>query len=105
MRRAATVAAVLLAMATTGCVAPRVAGSQFEPEGTNGFRYTARTAILADREDDPAAERTRMTWLREWLTLNKLCPNGYRILSRQPVLLQDTLGPIYDIRYKGECQP
>jgi hypothetical protein len=69
----------------------------------NGFEYKA----IADADhklDDPAAEKWRLRFLKAYLKDNDLCPTGYTIRKRSPILRQtEPGGEFYDIFYEGRC--
>jgi hypothetical protein len=88
-----------------GCATmDRPAMSSFEPLAGDKFRYVAKTDSMVYREDSPEAEAERMRWLQTYLTDNKLCPAGYAISDRKPVLTSDVIGRTYTIFYTGRCK-
>lgn len=99
-------AAVAIALAVSACSAKtldRPIMSRFEPTD-DGFSYVS-SANATYPENDAAAEQTRMDWLQEYLSLNAVCPNGYDITARKPVLIKKALlGDVYSIHYTGRCR-
>lgn len=82
----------------------RPAMSHFEPMAQDTFRFVAKTDAIAYREDSPDAEAERMRWLQTYLTDNKLCPAGYSITDRKPVVTTDTFARTHTIFYSGRCK-
>ena len=81
-----------------------------KPESTEftatsgGFAFRA-IADAAYPEGSPNGEAWRMRWLGQRLAAGGICPHGYDIISRKPVLLSTgTLGSIYDVYYRGRCR-
>jgi len=76
----------------------------FEPLKNNRFRYEAKAGPVY-RPDTAAGERTRISWLQQYLTDNKLCPNGFTIEQRKVVLVRRAaLADLYNIIYYGKCK-
>jgi hypothetical protein len=69
----------------------------------NGFEFKA----IADSDhklDDPEAEARRMGFLETYLEENHVCPTGYAIKKRNPILREhDPDGDFYDVFYQGRC--
>jgi len=96
----ASVAFVLL---ISGCAVLSKPESTHFDSVRGGFKFRA-IADAAYPEASPGGEAWRMTWLARNLKDNRVCPNGYVITSRKPVLLSTgTLGSIYDVYYEGRC--
>lgn len=97
-------AAVAVALAVSACSSvDRRAMTTFVPTD-GGFVYSAATDAIYPA-DSAEAEKTRMVWLQEYLDLNGVCPKGYDIADRKPVLV--SRGPIadfYRIHYTGRCR-
>jgi hypothetical protein len=78
----------------------------FEPVTNNGlqneFKYVVKSNIF-NPADDESSEIERFQWLGMWLSDNKMCPNGYVILSRTAIDLgySDAVKRIY---YIGKCK-
>jgi hypothetical protein len=107
MRLAVCTLALLALLALGGCMdaVNRPTMSEFEPLGGDRFRYEATTAALTDPENDPDAEATRMRWLQTYLSDNGMCPDGYLIDERKPVVRSQTLGLVsHRIYYRGRCK-
>jgi hypothetical protein len=104
MRLPHAILALALAAMATGCAtADKVTESEFRPVG-EGFEYRAK-ASASYPESSAGAEAQRMDWLRQYLSDAGLCPNGYEITKRTPVLQQRALlADIYDIYYEGRCK-
>ena len=96
----------LLTFALTSCGSyDRLITTEFEPTQANQFRYKA-TADAASPLASVEAERIRMQWLEQYLKENNVCPTGYVVDERKPVLKsKGLLGDIYDIFYVGKCTP
>lgn len=95
---------IVMTLGVMGCASQdRAALTSFEPI-VGGFRYTA-AADLMYPEADPGAETDRMTWLRQYLTDNAICPIRHEIIERKVVLIQTTaLGvKMHRIFYTGRC--
>jgi hypothetical protein len=69
-----------------------------------GFEYKA----IADADhklDDPAAEKWRLGFLEAYLENGDICPAGYTINKRSPILRQtEPGGEFYDVFYEGRCK-
>ena len=78
----------------------------FEPVTKNGiteqFKFMARTNVFNSANSDDG-EIKRLEWLQLWLSDNKICPNGYVIVSRNAIELgySDAVKNIY---YVGKCK-
>lgn len=95
--------AVALCMALTAC-ATKTLDSSFKPKGDGTYEYEAFAGIGLPA-DSPAAEATRIEWLEQYLVDNRLCPNGYEIRSRQPVVVaSNALGTGHRIYYTVACK-
>lgn len=88
-----------LLLSSAGCSSyDRAVGTRFEPGGDGTFEYEAYGV------DSPSAEATRMEWLRQYLGDNGLCPDGYEIIDRRPVVTRTgLLENGYTVYYKGRC--
>jgi hypothetical protein len=86
-----------------GCEAmSKPESTHFEAVG-GGFKVRA-IADAAYPEGSPGGEAWRMSWLSQRLKASGVCPAGYAITARKPVLLATgTLGGIYDVYYEGRC--
>jgi hypothetical protein len=96
MRRVAIAIAVVLGACSS---LDRQTASTFEPTGSDTFKFTAKSDIIYP-DGGKGAEADRMVWLAQYLRDNHLCPNGYKITSRQSVVID---GPIHEIHYDGVC--
>jgi hypothetical protein len=69
----------------------------------SGFEYKA----IADADhklDDPNGEAWRRNFLETYLEENHVCPAGYTIWKRNPILREtEPGGDFYDIFYEGRC--
>lgn len=86
----------------------RIPMSSFEPftdsNGQKMFRFRADSASIAYPSHTAEGEAVRMDWLKEYLRLNKMCLNGYRILERKEVVRSETIsGDVHSIYYTGQC--
>jgi hypothetical protein len=103
-KRFATLALCLPAASLlAGCAwYERKTTTSFAPSA-KGFEFRA----LADSDhklDDPAAEKWRLRFLKTYLKDNNICPAGYTIRKRSPILRQtEPSGDVYDIFYEGRC--
>ena len=98
-------AAIALLLAMTACTSSmdREAHTDFKllPNGGFEFRATANWVYVAD---SATAEVTRIAWLEQYLSLNKICPIGYEVTDRTVVLLgRSLIGPNHDVYYTGSC--
>jgi hypothetical protein len=106
MPRLTAVLALLSAATISGC-AMHTAGlktefTDFEPT-EQGFRYRglANAIYEIDTED---GEAWRMEILQSYLTDNDICPKGYEITSRKPVVVNGKGGSVYWVHYQGRCK-
>ena len=91
---------LLTVMFLVGCEsADRITATDFKPVA-GGFNFRAPAGPQYP-VDTPAGEASRMKMLDEWLTSNKVCPNGYVISSRQPVQRTPF---VHDVFYEGRCK-
>ena len=97
-------AVVGVAFVMAGCSArDRAATTEFTPnpaDGTFEFRAGADTIRPLN---SPGAEGERLEWLAYYMEETELCPNGYEITERVPVLVYSGIGDIHDIIYRGRC--
>lgn len=96
-----------IVMALVGCASVSTAGwSNFEPyDGPNGqpmFKYYALSNSLS-KENDPVAEQERIAYLEKYLSRNKYCPKGYKIISRKVAWYADGALDGSKIYYVGVC--
>lgn len=98
---------LLVLLVLGGCKSSfdRMKYSDFEAN-RNGEEFTFRA--LADSAyplNEPEGEETRIRWMEEALTRNKLCLNGYVILKRQVLIKHiNPLGAkFHDVYYYGKC--
>lgn len=103
--RAVLLAALALS-ACTGTASYRMAETEFRPtDDRKGFAYKALAAADVGGFDSPSGEATRLDILREWLRLNSMCPAGFDIASRNPVVdAQGLLGTRGYVHYQGRCK-
>jgi hypothetical protein len=86
-----------------GC-ASKADVSHFEPLPNGEFQFEAKADSNFNPPQDGKGEWTRMQWFEEYLSENRLCPNGYEIAERNTTLVRESvLGNEYLIRYKGHC--
>ena len=88
----------LLALAACSSV-NKQALTNFTPQGTSGFVYKSQYGQLF-LANDKDAERQRLAWLDQYVKSNGLCPNGYRIVSRE---LDATNAVAGTLIYRGVC--
>ncbi len=97
----------LVVTVLAGCSSyDRIQGTTFEPIGTGEFRFVAFADSIYPL-DSPGGERERMLWLEQYLADNKLCPAGYTVTERKPVILTVSpigLGNTYRVFYRGRCK-
>ena len=98
------IAAAVLALLAGACEAlSKPETTQFEAV-PGGFEFRA-IADAAYTEASANGEAWRMRWLEQNLTARAVCPNGYVITAREPVVLSTgALGSIYDVYYEGRCK-
>lgn len=101
MARILSMAALAL---LAGCASyDRHAMTSFEPSG-DSFRFEANADPVIYPLDSAAAEQDRMVWLETYLSQNNMCPDGYTITERKPVITGEPLtGTDYRIFYQGHC--
>jgi hypothetical protein len=98
------VLAVLMAF-LSGCSTTtdwdREDGTQFTsfPEGT--FRMRARISI--QYRDDASGEAARLTFLRDRLATEGLCPNGHEVTERKVGQPLGVLSAWSYVTYSGRC--
>lgn len=77
------------ALAVSGCAAgDKAEMTMFTPEQAGQWRFMARAGSYGPYAvDDPAADRTRLAWLREDVINNRACPpdGAFRVERRQVV--------------------
>ena len=99
-------AAVLLTFAAlAGCAAyEKQQSTRFEPVGNSEFRFEAEAGV--DRAEGSAeAEAIRRGFIADYVRDNGVCPRGYEIVERRPVLVRRALlGPVHRIFYRGRCK-
>jgi hypothetical protein len=67
------------------------------------FRFEANASSIEYPPED-AEEATRRQRLKRYLDDNGLCPDGYEITRRLPVVIDEIrLGTPYRIIYEGHC--
>ncbi len=78
----------------------------FEPVTKNGntneFKYMVRSNIF-NPANDLNSEKERFIWLEMWLLDNKMCPDGYVIISRNAIDLGYSEA-VKNIYYIGKCK-
>lgn len=104
---------VLLAILISGCAMEEKSRSDFERHNNSiltssyqdqsvlVFEAKAGAAYPADSE---AAEALRMEWLQAWLDRQGLCPDGYEIVSREPIAAGQPNFHDMDLRYLLKCR-
>lgn len=95
---ASAVLMAFLAGCSTTTTYDRETGSQFVPYPDGTFRM--RTSINMGRPDTETGERSRITFLEDWLRGERLCPAGYEITSRTVT----PKGLASDVIYVGRCK-
>src|SRR5579864_7410845 len=56
--------------------------AEFRPLPGGTFEYRAATTMFYGPEDYGWSEGQRLAWLKDYLRLNAMCPNGYWLTSR-----------------------
>jgi hypothetical protein len=86
------------------CATLDKSATSFEIQEEDKFVYEAWADAIYPLEEKEA-EDYRISFLKEYLADNNLCPNGYEISRRQPILKDKALlGPSYRIFYYGKCR-
>lgn len=97
--------AAVLALAACHSTARKAEETTFQPTA-DGFVFRARaydSGVLG--VDNPTAEAERLRWLAEYTKDNGVCPAGYAITARHPVLKERVLGTgVMDVFYEGRCK-
>lgn len=97
--------ALFAVAALAGCAAyEKQQSTRFEPVGTSEFRFEAEAGV--DRAEGSAeAEAIRRGFIADYVRDNRVCPGGYDIIERKPVIVrQALLGPVHRIYYRGRCK-
>ena len=95
----------IVALASACASVDRLQMSSFEPMPGQEFRFVADSASLQYPTDSAEGEAVRRAWLEKYLADNGLCPRGYEIVERKPVVTQQTaFGPAHRIFYRGRCK-
>ena len=55
-------------------------------------------------EDNSAADAQRMLWLETWLAQQRLCPNGFEVVSRRPFDYLEDNPAGYQQRWEVRCR-
>lgn len=95
-----------VAMIIAGCASmDRGALSSIEPiKSEGGYRYFKFAAKAGSAYgyplNNPEAEKIRIGWLEEWLTLNGYKRESIQVLSREPMTDgSGIMGPVYTVFY------
>jgi len=75
--------------------------TSYQDESMLVFEAKAGAAFPADSE---SAEAMRMGWLEDWLDRRGLCPDGYEIISRDPIAPGQPNFHDMDLRYLLKCR-
>lgn len=105
MRPLAVVAMLALSACST---IDRYGASELTPGAEPGVWTYRAYARLDAPEDDPAAERTRLEWLHQWMVDANACPagKGYEIEGRHAVPQSTIFGAtIHTLYYTVRCRP
>jgi hypothetical protein len=91
-----------LGLLLAGCTTDKL-NTSFTTTAT-GFEFKG-VANAAHPLDDPTAEAWRLGYLENYLEGNHLCPTGYTVTQRTPIVVNHTAsGDAYDVIYDGHCQ-
>jgi len=105
-------AAALLAVLISGCAMEEKSRSDFERHNNSILRtsYQDQSMLVFEARagaaypaDSEAAEALRMQWLQAWLDRQGLCPDGYEIVSREPIAPGQPNFHDMDLRYLLKC--
>lgn len=91
--------------AVTACSSiDRQAMTTFDAQPGGQFAFTS--AAGGDYPpDSQSAEATRLSWLQQYLTDNRLCGSGYEITERREIITgRNIAGTAYRIHYRGRCK-
>lgn len=88
----------LLGLAACSSVSKQ-ALTNFSSLNSGSFVYTSQYGQLF-LKDDKQAEAQRLAWLDQYVKANGLCPNGYRIVSREADATNAVAGTLV---YRGVC--
>jgi len=94
-----------LALLTVGCgpEVERTIRTSFEPVGTERFAY--RVESWCDGCPGEYSEAEMEVMAAEWVRLNRMCPNGYDLVSKQRVLIENNwYRGRYRLLYQGACK-
>lgn len=109
-----TVLIVLLAVLVSGCAMERKSRADFDRHQNSLLRTSYQDSSMLVFEaragaaypaDSEAAEAVRMEWLQAWLDVQRLCPAGYEIISREPITAGQPNFHDMDLRYLLKCLP
>ncbi len=105
MNRRVLAATAFAAFLFAGCEhADRIMETQFTPnaDGTYTFRGPADVSYPIDSADGEAA---RLRMLAAWVKDNGVCPQGYSIVKRTPMLRnKGVFADRYDVFYTVSCR-
>jgi len=106
------IAAMLAVVTLTGCAAMHESPDYVRHtnsalvdgiDGSDIFQFQAKAGSEYPA-DDPAAEALRIRWLEGWLTQQRKCPDGYRILKRREFGFVEYNPAGYDLVYELQCK-
>lgn len=103
---------VMLCVLMVSCASvDRGALSSIEPinseDGYRYFRFTAKAGSAYGYPlNDQAAEKIRIGWLEEWLTLNGYKRDAIEIVNRESMIDgSGIMGPVYTVFYTVRVSP
>ena len=91
--------AMIVVGAVSGCSwGDKSEPTKLEPLAHNEFEFQAP-------DDNPLSENDRIAQLEKYLADNGLCPNGYTIKEKFPIVAKDDpLGQKHVMVYHGVCK-
>lgn len=106
-------ALVLFTVLLSGCAMEEKSRADFERHNSSILRtsYQDESMLVFEAKagaayptDSEAAEAVRMEWLQSWLDRQGLCPDGYEIISREPIGPGQPNFHDMDLRYLLKCR-
>ena len=103
----------LLAVLISGCALEEKSRADFERHNNSVLRtsYQDQSVLVFEAKagaaypvDSESAEAVRMEWLQSWLDRQGLCPDGYEIVSKEPIPPGQPNFHDMDLRYLVKCR-
>jgi hypothetical protein len=112
MRSSVICAAAVVLSLLSGCAFEEKSRADFERHQSSILRTSYQDSAMlvfearagaAYPEDSETAETLRMSWLQDWLDRQGLCPDGYEIVTREPISAGQPNFHDMDLRYLLRC--